>query len=173
MCAANPLPEQRRIHLVRSGTFTGWLCSGCAWKWPIAEYTSESDRNSALDLMRHTFATHRCEDYPGDPPVLPAGSRLALRRIAHLIQQGARLARLDRIPLLKVEEAVAAMIAVASMLWTVQLVTVHFASIARVAPLPPEPVGICAIAVLVWLHAKWRAIMKDGPEFSPAESAAQ
>ena len=124
--------------------FNGWACSYCAWKWPLQDRTSDSDR-MGLDMMRYTFTTHRCEDFVSKMPTLVRPWRI--RKAAPVRVIGT-------------EEYIAVLIAVASMIWTVELVTNNFAGIARIGLLPPGPAEICAIAMLVWIHAKWRLVMR-------------
>jgi hypothetical protein len=60
------------------------------------------------------------------------------------------------------EERIASLVAAASMVWTVQLVTQNFSGLANIPPLPQEPIGTCAIATLIWIHAKWRWAVQTG-----------
>ena len=75
------------------------------------------------------------------------------RRLRRRVIHGARRT------VLHVEEYLAATIALSSTLWTVQLVTANFSGLARIRPLPPEVSEFCALASLIWLHARWRRVV--------------
>ncbi len=48
------------------------------------------------------------------------------------------------------EEQIASLVAAGGILWAVQVATAGFDRI------PPGPLEVCSVAILVWLHAKWR-----------------
>ena len=54
------------------------------------------------------------------------------------------------------EARLGSIVAAGGVIWTAQVATDHFTSLANLFPLPPGPMEVCAIGVLVWLHAKWR-----------------
>ena len=54
------------------------------------------------------------------------------------------------------EERLGSLIAAAGTAWTTYTATVDYAALWRMQILPPGPVEVCALGILVWLHAKWR-----------------
>lgn len=52
-------------------------------------------------------------------------------------------------------------LATAGMIWAAYAATVDYAGLLRLQILPPGPIELCALGVLVWLHAKWRRSMKS------------
>lgn len=56
------------------------------------------------------------------------------------------------------EVRLGAVIAAAGMIWTVHLATQNFTGLDSFSftHLPRGPLEVCAIGILVWLHAKWR-----------------
>jgi hypothetical protein len=57
------------------------------------------------------------------------------------------------------------LIAAGGMIWTAYAATADYANLAdlwRFQILPPGPVEVCALGVLIWLHAKWRRSCKAG-----------
>jgi hypothetical protein len=53
------------------------------------------------------------------------------------------------------EARVGSLVAAGGIIWTVNLATQHFSSLDHIF-LPSGPLELCAIGVLIWLHAKWR-----------------
>jgi hypothetical protein len=141
-CArSTPAPH---LLLIKSNDFAGWVCSHCAWQWRLEERAS--DQMLAGDPMRQAFASHRCEDFTGDMEKL-ARTRACLTAWIRDI---------------RTEERIASLIAAASMVWAVNLVTNNFAGVANIPALPQELTGTCAIATLIWIHAKWRRAVQSG-----------
>ena len=58
------------------------------------------------------------------------------------------------------EERLGSLIAAAGTAWTMYAATVDYAALWRTQILPPGPVEVCALGILVWLHAKWRRSIK-------------
>lgn len=58
--------------------------------------------------------------------------------------------------LIQTEERIATLIATGGLLWTVRAASLNLAGVTRIGVYPPGPLEICAIGILVWLHAKWR-----------------
>jgi hypothetical protein len=61
---------------------------------------------------------------------------------------------------IRAEELFGSLLAGAGAIWATYVATVDYASLWQMQILPPGPVEICALGVLVWLHAKWRRSMK-------------
>ncbi len=61
---------------------------------------------------------------------------------------------------LKLEERVGSVIAGGGLVWAAQVASTHTAILASVAVWPPGPLEVCAIGVLVWMHAKWRRSLR-------------
>jgi len=57
---------------------------------------------------------------------------------------------------LRAEERLGSLIAGGGLIWTAQALTSGYVGIERIGILPPGPLEVCAIGILVWLHAKWR-----------------
>jgi len=57
---------------------------------------------------------------------------------------------------IQTEERLGSLISAGGLIWTVRVGTQDLASLWQLTVLPPGPLGICAIGILVWLHAKWR-----------------
>ena len=54
------------------------------------------------------------------------------------------------------EERLGSLIAAAGTIWATYAATVDYAGLWRLQILPPGPLEVCALGILVWLHAKWR-----------------
>jgi hypothetical protein len=57
------------------------------------------------------------------------------------------------------EERIASLIAAGGVIWVVQFVTTS-ATPPRALVFPAGPLEICAIGILLWIHAKWRHLVK-------------
>jgi hypothetical protein len=57
---------------------------------------------------------------------------------------------------IRTEERLASLISAVGVTWTVQDATKDLAGLWRFSILPPGPLEVCAMGVLIWLHAKWR-----------------
>jgi hypothetical protein len=53
------------------------------------------------------------------------------------------------------EARIGCMIAAGGVVWAVQLATSEFRGLLEMK-LPHQPVEVCALGILIWLHAKWR-----------------
>ncbi len=60
----------------------------------------------------------------------------------------------------RAEERLGSLIAGGGIIWTTQAVTSHYEGLTRVGIMPPGPLEVCAIGILVWLHAKWRKSLR-------------
>jgi hypothetical protein len=58
------------------------------------------------------------------------------------------------------EERVGSVIAGLGLIWTAAAVTMGLTDIWQFRLLPPGPLEICAIGILVWLHAKYRRSLR-------------
>ena len=57
---------------------------------------------------------------------------------------------------IQTEERLGSLIAAGGLIWAVRQGTQDLATIWKLTVAPPGPLEICAIGILVWLHAKWR-----------------
>jgi hypothetical protein len=65
-------------------------------------------------------------------------------------------------PLLSIstEERFGSLITAGGLIWGAYAATSHFAGIISFDLVPPGPIEVCALGILVWLHAKWRRSTK-------------
>jgi hypothetical protein len=65
-------------------------------------------------------------------------------------------------PLLSIsaEERLGSLITAGGMIWGAYVATSHFAGIISLDLIPSSPIEVCALGILVWLHAKWRRSTK-------------
>ena len=78
-------------------------------------------------------------------------------------RHGAALARSRSVtPFLRIqtEERLGSLIAASGVVWGVHEATKGLADIWRFTISPPGPLEVCAIGILIWLHAKWRRPVK-------------
>jgi hypothetical protein len=61
---------------------------------------------------------------------------------------------------IQTEERIGSLIAAGGVTWAVRVGTQDIGSIWQFTMLPPGPIEVCAIGILVWLHAKWRRSLK-------------
>ena len=61
---------------------------------------------------------------------------------------------------IRTEERIGSLVAGAGIIWTAYAARVDFAGLWQFQILPPGPLEVCAIGILVWLHAKWRRSIK-------------
>lgn len=54
------------------------------------------------------------------------------------------------------EERLGSLIAAGGMIWGAYAATIHFAGVLSFELIPAGPIEVCALGILVWLHAKWR-----------------
>jgi hypothetical protein len=57
---------------------------------------------------------------------------------------------------IRTEEILGSLIAAAGIIWGIAEATKDFAGLLKLRLLPPGPLEVCALGVLLWLHAKWR-----------------
>jgi hypothetical protein len=58
------------------------------------------------------------------------------------------------------EERMGSLVAAAGTIWATYAATTDYAALWRLQILPPGPLEVCALGILVWLHAKWRRSTK-------------
>jgi hypothetical protein len=58
------------------------------------------------------------------------------------------------------EERLGSLIAAGGMIWGAYAATIHFAGVLSFELVPPVPIEVCALGILIWLHAKWRRSTK-------------
>jgi hypothetical protein len=61
---------------------------------------------------------------------------------------------------IQTEERLGSLIAAGGIIWTARVGTQDLGSIWQFTFLSPGPLEVCAIGILVWLHAKWRRSLK-------------
>ena len=61
---------------------------------------------------------------------------------------------------IRAEERLGSLIAAGGTVWAVYVATVDYANLWRMQIMPPGPVEVCALGILIWLHAKWRRSTK-------------
>jgi hypothetical protein len=57
---------------------------------------------------------------------------------------------------IRTEERLGSLISAVGVIWTVQEATRDLAGLWQFSILRPGPLEVCAIGILIWLHAKWR-----------------
>jgi hypothetical protein len=63
---------------------------------------------------------------------------------------------------IRTEELLGSLLAAAGTIWATYVATGDYNSLLRMQIMPPGPVEVCALGILIWLHAKWRRSMKAG-----------
>lgn len=61
---------------------------------------------------------------------------------------------------IRTEERLGSLISAVGVIWAVHEVSKAFAGLWKFSILPPGPLEVCAIGILIWLHAKWRRSVK-------------
>jgi len=61
---------------------------------------------------------------------------------------------------IRTEERLGSLLSAAGVIWGVQEATKDLAHLWKFSILPPGPMEVCALGVLIWLHAKWRRSVK-------------
>jgi hypothetical protein len=59
------------------------------------------------------------------------------------------------------EERFGSLLAAAGTAWLVYVATTDFNNMWQMRIMPPGPIEVCAIGILMWLHAKWRRSVKN------------
>ena len=57
---------------------------------------------------------------------------------------------------IRAEERLGSLLAAAGTAWLVYAATQDFDHMWQMRIMPPGPVEVCAVGILMWLHAKWR-----------------
>jgi len=60
----------------------------------------------------------------------------------------------------RAEERLGSLLAAAGTAWLVYVATTDFNHMWQMRIMPPGPVEVCAVGILMWLHAKWRRSVK-------------
>ncbi|MGA9978780.1 MAG: hypothetical protein WBQ08_09105 [Candidatus Sulfotelmatobacter sp.] len=63
---------------------------------------------------------------------------------------------------IRTEELLGSLLAAAGTIWATYVATSDYTSLLHMQIMPPGPVEVCALGILVWLHAKWRRSLKIG-----------
>lgn len=63
---------------------------------------------------------------------------------------------------IQAEVRLGSLISAGGMVWTTYVATSDYAALWHMQILPPGPVEVCALGILVWLHAKWRRSTRAG-----------
>lgn len=58
------------------------------------------------------------------------------------------------------EERLGSLLAAGGTAWLVYVATTDFNNMWQMRIMPPGPIEVCAIGILLWLHAKWRRSIK-------------
>lgn len=62
---------------------------------------------------------------------------------------------------IRAEERIGSLLAAAGTAWLVYVATTDFDHMWQMRIMPPGPIEVCGIAILMWLHAKWRRSVKN------------
>jgi hypothetical protein len=81
------------------------------------------------------------------------GAAYAAMRPTPLLKQRRRLP-------IEIQERMSTLIVVAGMIAAAHAAIGGFADVLRLHLFPPGPLEICALGALIWLHAKWRRLVK-------------
>ncbi len=110
------------------------------------------------DGLGHASGLARSAQYLGSRPIQKSSFPTQLRCYP------ARAAFITQVvlcpPRIQTEERLGSLIAAAGAIWVAHEGTKGLASIWQFTLLPPGPLEVCAIGILVWLHAKWRRSTK-------------
>jgi hypothetical protein len=77
---------------------------------------------------------------PGDAIYTKTGKRRAMKRQAST----------------RTEARLGSLIACGGIIWTAYTATVDYSGLWQFRVLNPGPIEVCAVGILIWLHAKWR-----------------
>ena len=58
------------------------------------------------------------------------------------------------------QERIGSLTAAAGTIWATYVATADYAALWRLQISPPGPLEVCALGILIWLHAKWRRSTK-------------
>lgn len=61
---------------------------------------------------------------------------------------------------IRTEERLGSLLTAAGTAWLVYVATQDFNRMWQMRVMPPGPVEVCAVGILMWLHAKWRRSIK-------------
>ena len=57
---------------------------------------------------------------------------------------------------IRTEERFGSLLAAGGIIWATHVATSDYANLWQIRVSPPGPLEVCALGILVWLHAKWR-----------------
>jgi len=83
-------------------------------------------------------------------------------RIAYASLRPTPLPKLRHRLAIETEERISTLIVVAGMIAAAHAAIAGFSGVWHWRLFPPGPLQICAIGVLIWLHAKWRRLVRLG-----------
>jgi hypothetical protein len=74
----------------------------------------------------------------------------------------AKPAQRGREPLISIstEVRLGSLVAAGGIIWGAYVATVHFVGVVSFELVPSGPREVCALGVLIWIHAKWRSATK-------------
>ncbi len=58
------------------------------------------------------------------------------------------------------EARLGSLIAAGGVIWAADISTAGFHNMNSLFPMPAGPLEVCALGILIWLHAKWRGSVK-------------
>jgi hypothetical protein len=90
-----------------------------------------------------TLRSFQREGYRGPHGAVPATRRTVARALR-----------------IRTEERLGSLISAGGVIWGVQEGTKGLADLWKFSILPPGPLEVCAIGILIWLHAKWRRSLR-------------
>ncbi len=85
-----------------------------------------------------------------------------VRRISYAPISATTLPAPHRTLPIETQERVSTLIVVAGMIAAAHAMISGLSGLLRFHLFPPGPLEICALGVIVWLHAKWRRMVKPG-----------
>ena len=62
---------------------------------------------------------------------------------------------------IRTEERLGSLVAACGTIWSVYVGTMDYNNLWRMQFAPPGPIEVCALGILIWLHAKWRRSNKN------------
>ncbi len=62
---------------------------------------------------------------------------------------------------IRAEERLGCLLAAGGTAWLVYVATMDFNHMWQMSIMPPGPIEVCAVGILMWLHAKWRRSIKN------------
>ncbi len=66
-----------------------------------------------------------------------------------------------RLSFCRLEERIASIVAGSGLIWSAHVVTSRPGALSHLAVWPAGPLELCAVGILIWMHAKWRRSLKQ------------